>query len=373
MPGGYTDAGDPVMASNPTSSGFHPRRLYLAGRTWNNNTNQITVWHRENIVGTWSIDTGIGNVNHGADKPAIAVSQASNTYGHVYMAYIETYLVEVSPNVFKIQYVIHLFKNASDGNGNDDWREVRPSGQAIFTPPIEQPVMGPRVDVDPGSGTIYLSWLNWTTNKVHVMVGDNVGIGTADGTWSMPQLDNETTTTFLTNNGGGVSPSGVFSPSFAMSSFNAATGSLALVYHRRKIGTTDTSEVVMRSYNRSTGFTVPRAISTLGGTHVQWQGAVACRASDGTCVVSYYDHDTDAPIGTDYNAYDRRVYGDGAPIPGEGDVPLYPQTSNASVFVSSRMEYHDVAYWNLNGQWVTANVIALSGDARNSDVIVTLQ
>jgi hypothetical protein len=354
---GYSDEGDPVLASNPTDSGFHARRLYLAGRSWNSQTgdDQITVWHRDGAYTGWNFNTGIGTNSTGiaVDNPTIAVSQYSGRLGHVYVAYIEK---------GGAQQRVHFYRNP----GTDSWSEALPDGtNPVYTASASATLNSTRMDVDPASGTIYLSWLNWASGTVTVMTSSDGG-----DHWS--SLSKAVGTFVPPGTGYAACPGCVFAPSFLASTFNAADGSLALVYHLRKSTGDYSSEVMMLRYTIASGFGTPQVVSALGSSDDRWQGAVDCDTT-GKCVVSYYDHhpatypDPETPS---YNVYDRRVNADGTAIPGESDTLLYGTASDASSFLSHRMEYHDVLYYN--GQWLTADVIAPPNQP-TSDVFVTFQ
>jgi len=356
------NAGDPVLASNPTSFEYAPNRMYLAGRTWvgsTPHTDQISVWtlHADYYLPQWTFQAGLGFDpgvfdTHDVDKPAIAVSTYAGTRGHAYLIYLRVGGGEAST----IQFSRNTF--------NDTWD----SPHAVYTAPsTSDALQGIRLDVDPGTGLLYLSFLNWTAGTVNVRVSSDEGT-----TWS--PLYTTPAAGLLTNNNGFVSCSGcIFSPSFLMSTFNGGANSLALVYHRRRPGGgAFNSEVVMRQFYLPAGCFSPEVrVSGLNAEqpslHDQWQGAVAC-ANDGTCVVSYYDHL--ATEGTIYRLYDRRVNNDGTPLRFENDVLLHSPASNAGSFVSNRMEYHDV--FQRNSVWYTVGVISTPSE-NTSDVWVTSQ
>lgn len=352
LPAGLTDGGDPVLASNPVDAGFHPMRIYLAARAWDNNSgnDEIMVWHRNVTAPYWVTEAEIAyNSDSGVavDNPAVAVSQYGPTLGHAYLAYLEK----------GATHKIHFYRNA----GTDTWTEVQPFGQPVYSAPSGTSLNSLRLDVDPGSGTIYLTWVDWTAGRIKVMTSSDGGTN-----WSGPVQNNQAT--FVKGGEWVVNyPNGYLSPTFVSTAFNTYDQSLAVVYHRRKAATPDDSEVVMEKFQFG-AFSGAQPVSGYTA-HSQWQGAVDCSSADGKCLVSYYDHDPGEMSYSKYKVYSRLMNPDGTPVSPASDVPLY-DLSDASSFLTNRMEYHDVFYYN--GQWLSSNVISPPGQ-NTSDVWVVFQ
>jgi len=355
LPTGLFDQGDPALAANPGASGFHPRRTYLAGRSWDpgSGKDEITVWHLDGVDTAWAINADIGyNTSTGiaADNPAIAVSQYSTSLGHVYLAYIE----KGGP-----QQIVHFYRNP----GTDVWSEALLNGVPVYS--NSDALNSLRLDVDPTGvrNTIYLSWVDWTAGTVNVMTSTDGG-----DHWTGPQAN--TASTFINSNQFIVNYNAIFSPTFLGSAFNPYDGSLAVVYHRRKTPGLYDSEVLMEKYSTASGFSGAQVVSSLSSQDDRWQPAVDCSSTTGRCMVAYYDHPSGDPSDTKYNVYDRLVESNGASVTGENDVLLYGTASDASSLLSHRMEFHDVFYYN--GQWLTADVVATPSE-NTSDVVVTFQ
>ena len=352
-----TFTGDPVLATNPSDGELHPHRVYLASTTIYGTENQISLWTLDaanpgaNWVYRQSFDYfSAGPIN---DKPAINVSQATSTFGHAYAVYLRSGKV-------------HFWRNTA----GETWTD-----KGIIYPgpfdPQSNTLGGTRVDVDNEFGSVFVSFLDLTANKVYVLQSDDEG-----NTWTKysaptycaddPQCN---TCQLLTNNDGNVikgDTSSVYSPTQLHTFW--AYRMLELVYHQRKLDGTG-SEVVMRTFYHPTHIWYPvHKVSSQDSTHDSWQGAVTCHNS-GVCAVAFYDH-ASGDSSSAYRIYNRVLNVDGTPLRGPlNDVLLYPNASDATRFFIRRMEYHD--FFLLNNFWYTADVFT-SGNG-SADVLVTRQ
>jgi hypothetical protein len=354
----FSQSGDPALAANPSDAPttFHSRRVYVAARMWTaNNEDQIGVWYTDgNPTSAWSIYPGInyndrqsGN-NFLNDKPAIVVSRNAQTSGMVYLAFVRS----TSPDNPDIPLEIQLWRLGHPNDPVDTWTKA--STPVIGTTSPRQVPQTPRLEVDPATGTLYLAWLDWGTNNLAFMVSPGpTGRGGA-GTWLGPF---STPTGTLNGPSGTVCRPGggscfIAAASFLFTSFNSADSTVAVAYHRRKAGTTNDAEVVMRrfSFNPGAGtgsFTGEHVVSD-SSSHNQWHPAVACDAN-GTCLVTYYDY---SPADAGYRVYGRKVAADGTPL--ETEQLLFGTTgySEPARFDSSRIEYPSIFY--NNGTWYPA-------------------
>ena len=123
--------------------------------------------------------------------------------------------------------------------------------------------------------------------------------------------------------------------------FNSADGTLALAYHQRK-PTGGGAQIVKFHYDPVTnsGSLSAEVLISSRAADDQWQAAVDA-ATDGTCLVTYYDYDHNE--GADrvrYRIYGRKVYADGSAITGENDTLLYSTAAAADV-----TRYSSFASW----------------------------
>lgn len=364
----FNNFGDPVLASNPSPSGNNHNRVFLATtafQTVSGTQNQIIVWRNEGDNSHSWVKDGEFDYNANStffdDKPAIAVS---NNLGWVYLAYLKTGTPET----------VRFCRRTSDAGWD--------APMTVYTTSNNEAVQGTRVNVDQSTGTIFISWLNWTTNTVNVMVSTDGGSNFSGPYTSDPVgvlLKNGAALINSPNQGS----SAVSSPSFLSTSVSASSHSLVLVYHRRRATNFD-SEIVMQRFDPANlgppahGFNTPVPFPDAlnhpaGDIRDRWQGAVAC-AADATCVVSYYDHSTlEEPNSVFYKVYARRMTDTGMPIAGEDAQLVYgPQSSHAFYGGGQLfMEYQDLFY--RNGTWYSASLVTLTRQGEQSttsDVVV---
>jgi hypothetical protein len=426
--------GDPVLASNPDPSGFHPNRVWLAGVThqYSKDKNQITVWHYDpptdadagsisfKVTATVGINNKVaGDAEHYFDdKPAIAVSQFTGTHGHLYVAYLKSNILSNSGYKDSIQFC-SIRADTGDKVTECDPKTIYTTSNISSTRPEDRrnAPMGFRLDVDSTDGTIYLSWIDLQASTIHVMRSwDDSGKQCVEGTGpDSEQCWKQTSAPIgdpVSHNGAIVSATSgseicrnandkgntcLYASSFLSSSLSTGTlpHPLVFVYHTRldhggvaSLG----SELMVRTFNTgafertnpSTGFGDPLRVSELPLTHDQWHGAVAC-GTDRTCTVVYYDSDPAdfGPSGNlvpQYRVYARRLKDDGNPIPpipnhpalDEASIPLVTEPSDPAVFYLRGMQYQDI--FERNGVWYTASITTTGhvGDLNvTSDVVVS--
>lgn len=356
LPGGsaFNQSGDVQFASQPYQNGLHPYRVYCVGTTFNMTNHrgdtEISVWYTDNAGATWGRYAGINprvgnpNVYDFDDKPTIAVSWNTSTFGYAYVALTETTTTNQ----------IHVYAL----NPTTDQWEFR------ATPVTGFYIQCPRLDVNPTDGTLYLTWLDWQNDTISVATSSDQGVS-----WSSPSQQTFPSGPLLGPPANDLicSTNCVEARSMLMTRFNKTSSALEVVYHIRQ-GTAGAAVMENRFASGSWG-TPARVSSNL--SHDQWNGAVDC-APDGTCVVSYYDFDRQSfstPI--TYRLYARHLY----TVPAESDTLLYKTTeasdpsrytlfSNLYYYLG---EYQDIWYYdwngtNFNGIWNAGSVYIQSGD-----------
>ena len=335
----FIKSGDPVLATNPYQSGFNPQRVYLATTTFNDNAySQITVWYSDDRGNTWNHYPGLEYHAGGYfdDKPAITVSWNPNTLGYVYVA-----MVVAGGGLNRIR-VYRLTPSSPNGQ----WENLGDIASDVA-------LQSPRLDVNPNqadlNGTVYLSWVDWNNNQVTTKISTNQGV-----TWPTTTQPFSTGTLLTPISGSLVcasqaSNSCVQQNSMLATRFNASSGNIELVYHRRK-GTLGVEAV--RNTLMGTTWQTPQPLSS-NSTNYNWAPAVDC-APDGTCLITFYDYDPIAdPSKIGYRLVSRRIYTN----PAEDNVTLY--NSAAAAYPSDKLtqqgtgapyyvlgEYQDVWYFN---------------------------
>jgi hypothetical protein len=369
----FDQSADPTLARQPESSGLNPARVYLAGTTLNrpNPTSptpdtQVSVWYTDNGGVIWNRYPGIEYHHNSAgsnwldDKPHIAVSSNPNNLGNVYLAFV----VIGDPNVVGGQG-IKLFRMTP---ASPTWQDM---GYAVTGGTVQSP----RIDVDPNdpNGTVYLTWIDWTTQTVNIKTSTTQG-----ATWS--STSTISTGTIITN---------LICSNSALSNclqavttlttrWNTVAGRLEIVFHRRipSIGG-NSAEVVHTTFVAPGTWGSVDPVSSNSPSHYSWNGAIAC-ATDGTCLVTFYDMDPNegsANPGLNYRIAGRTLYTTSS------DTILYNTSTPANPYAHGWTpyqppfstpfytpgEYQDIVYFN--GAYTAAAVYSTGGQNKN-DIFV---
>jgi len=293
MPGGYALSGDPFMDENPYSGGVAPNRIYCVGMAFNNAEqnapNAIAVWHSDpSDNGNFTAAATIAD-NRGAgyflDKPAMAVSWHNSTdLGYVYLAYVSYDYVNSNSAI--------VVARSTDGGASFPQKTV-----IAYRPNSNAAVANPQIVVAPGTGYVYVLWVDFGLNQIQMARSTDNGVTfgahevAASGTMSTGNLNG-----------------GIRAETVPMARFNAAANSVDVVWHDNGANGTE----VEYAYKDTTGWHRPSLPVTQFTANDQFMPAIDYNGS-GNIVITYYDRHAD-PTNTAYRAYEAYLTAQGSRI-----------------------------------------------------------
>ncbi|MEO8216840.1 MAG: sialidase family protein [Acidobacteriota bacterium] len=280
LPGGYSLTGDPLMAINPYTGGIAPTREYCSGIAFNSGNpgstpNAVAVWHSDDGGASWSSPTIADSRGSGyfLDKPAIAVSWHTGSLGYVYVAYASWDYVSNNTAI--------VVARSTDGGASFAQKTVVAYGQG----PTGLPLANPQIVVAPGTGYVYVIWVNFATNDIRMARSTDFGVSygahdvVASGslTRSSPALN------------GGIRASTV-----PMARFNTPSNKIVVVWHENGSQGTDVKYAYKpcTSVCNSYGWEQKKLITQYTAND-QFMPALDFNAS-GNMVVTYYDRHSDS-------------------------------------------------------------------------------
>lgn len=224
IPDGFTWSGDPSLAANDSDSGQGPRRLYCGGMVFNDTEQQpssIVVWQSDTGGTSWSGSVTVATSSNPnlyfLDKPSIGVSGHAGSKGYVYVVWVQRTFQQ--PNQATIYF-------ARSTNGGTSFTQ----GTAVVTGNVG----GPQVAADPSSGTVYVVWADYNgaviASKASSNYGDSFG-GTETVPGSGPYLLGPPVSCSVPPP---TMASGMRAFTLPTARFNAAAGTLAVVWHERE-------------------------------------------------------------------------------------------------------------------------------------------
>jgi len=181
--GPRTLSGDPYLASNNYVSGFNPQTVYCAHISYNlPDESAIALWR--NSSGSWIYDEvpDVHNVTTDGlftDKPSIDVNQWQDLAGAVYVAYMRVQTQRCVNPPYDCPTAPSLGFALYDAGGwhlrTDVPTPVRPPGSwdAINSAIV---VSDPLNGVGGPYGSVYVLYLDWTTNQIFVYLTDDEGL-----------------------------------------------------------------------------------------------------------------------------------------------------------------------------------------------------
>jgi|GEM_PF-1196369 len=339
VPGGYSFTGDPFMDENPYAGGVAGYRTYCAGMAFNsgeqNAPNAIAVWHSDpSDNGSWTASPTIAD-NRGAgyflDKPALAVSWHNSTdLGYVYLAYVSYDYVNLNTAIVVARSV--------DGGATFPLKTVVAYGQA---PATNHGVANPQIVVAPGSGAVYVIWLDFGANQIQMARSTDFA-----ATFGAHEVAANTTLTTGNLTGG------IRAETVPMARYNSVTNSILLVWH----DTTANGTNVEYAYKDINGWHNP-ASPVQFTANDQFMPAVDFNGA-GNVIITYYDRHAD-PANTAYRAYEAYITTSGTRIDANDNwMGGFDSTANGNDFIG---DYQGVWDWTFAiGERSTATWIGVT-------------
>jgi hypothetical protein len=338
MPGGYSLSGDPFMDENPYSGGVAPDRTYCVGIAFNdifnpqNAPNAIAVWHSDpSDNGNFTAAATIAD-NRGAgyflDKPAMAVSWHNSTdLGYVYLAYVSYDYVNSNSAI--------VVARSTDGGASFPQKTV-----IAYGPNSAAAVANPQVVVAPGTGYVYVLWVDFGLNQIQMARSTDFGATfgahevAASGTMSTGNLHG-----------------GIRAETIPMARFNSTANSVDVVWHDNGANGTE----VEYAYKDTTGWHRPSLPVTQFTANDQFMPAIDFNGA-GNIVITYYDRHAD-PTNTAYRAYEAYLTAQGSRIDANDNwMGGFDSTaSGANTFIG---DYQSVWDWTFaagekaTGSWI---------------------
>ncbi len=171
--GNHDASADPVLASNPFTTGYG-KRIYYAALHRGPNRQSIVVHCSTSGGKTWlplttsNVVASYSGSSSYLDKPDIDVSYHYYDFGNVYVTYMQLDLVNYYNNKIYV---------ARSTNGGSTWSlPVLVTQSQSFDRRIHSP------QISCGSGRVYCSWVDYDLDKLRMSYSDDYG-----STWSAPQ------------------------------------------------------------------------------------------------------------------------------------------------------------------------------------------
>jgi hypothetical protein len=342
-PTGYAISGDPFMDENPYAGGVAGNRMYCVGIAYNNianpqsAANAIAVWHSDpSDNGNWTASATIAD-NRGSgyflDKPAMAVSWHNSTdLGYVYLAYVSYDYVNNNSAIVVARSV--------DGGASFPLKTVIAYGPGPLTNNV---VANPQIIVAPGSGAVYVIWLDFGAGNIQMARSTDFGVTfgaheiAASGTLSTGNLNG-----------------GIRAETVPMARYNSVTNSILLVWH--DVGANGTTEVEY-AYKDVNGWHRPASPIVQFTANDQFMPAVDFNAA-GNVIVTYYDRHADG-TNTAYRAYEAYLTASGTRIDANDNwMGGFDSTATGNHFIG---DYQGVWDWTFAvGERSTASWIGVS-------------
>jgi len=348
LPAGYNLTGDPLMDENPYTGGIAGLRMYTVGIAFNdinnpqNAANAIALWHSDPADnGAWTAAASIVD-NRGAgyfiDKPDVAVSWHNGTdLGYVYVAYTSYDFVNNNTAIVVARSV--------NGGATFPQKTVVAYGPG---PNTGDAVANPQVVVAPGSGAVYVIWVDFGAGDLRMSRSLDFGV-----TWGAHEIAG---TGVMTGNLNG----SIRAETVPMARYNSVANSINLVWHDR--GANGTAEVEY-AYKDSTGWHRPALPIVQFTANDQFMPALDFNVA-GNVVVTYYDRHND-PSNFVYRAYEAYITSSGSRIDAADN---WMGGFDSTVFGTNHFigDYQDVWDWTyVGGARATASWIGVNGNYEN--------
>jgi hypothetical protein len=342
IPLGYNVSGDPLMSENPYPGGIAALRRYCAGLVYNNNDlrnpqnypNAIGVWHSDMTDnGYWTANPAIADSRPSGyflDKPAIAVSlHNGGDLGYVYLAYVSQDYVNSNSAI-----VVALSTN---GGATFPQKTVVAYGP-LPTPQNNNGLANPQIVVDPGTGTVYVLWVDFGARNIQMAASTNFGAGfgaheiagTGVHIGSIPP---------------GGSP-GLRAETAPMARFDWYTNPSKIILTWHADGTSGTD--ILYAYRDTSGWHRVSSTPTTGvqfTANDQFMPAIDFNTL-GNVVITYYDRHADN-TNTSYRTYEAYLTPTGTRIDAtDQDLSRFDSTPPLNSFIG---DYQDVWDWPFSG------------------------
>ena len=353
-------SGDPAIAVNPYTNGFHPERFYLVGSTFQAaqngvQPNWLRLWFSDQGGFIWSSPITLDSDPNGVyffDKAAVTVAWKTTYRGHVFVAAMKYHLSGGdTPR-------IRIYRSNSDLNGTMKFdlmhEEVAPGA------------FSPQIVVDYWTNDVYVLWLERVTNKIQIMrswdQGDTFTRLTPFDTLPMQYPPNKETRAICGKNGS--TATCVDAVSSIAARYNWAHRSIGVVWNERESSTNASSvdtDVYFNAFVPGLDTWQGKKRVSSVSTNDQWAPALDFDEA-GNYVVTYYDRRDDAND-VQFRAYATKLTGAGDRITGQPDISLggpydptvyYNNSGSGNYSLHSVGEYQDV--WYANAKWHNAHI-----------------
>ena len=325
---------DPYLAPNQAPAALHPQRTYMVGALGfgSNLPSAIATWYSDDAGRTWSAPTVIARSGTGTgllltDKPHIAVSQASNAAGHVYVAY----KTEGAGNVNAIRI--------SRSTNGDTWPGVA-GGEDVEIYSSSNSLNCAQVVVA-ANGYIYVLWVDYIANRI--MLARSPSPGVIHGAWTI-DFGGPTGNFFRKADLMDGNLSAITVP---VARHNWVTNKIIVVWHEKESPTSNRADVYIAAKG-TTGWQPKQKISVetcnVSGPVLnldQFRPAFDYKSS-GELYITYYSRQRDCPTNQVYDHYFVRL-GNGNPFPVlEGPKATTNFLSNPALNGNTVGEYQEV-------------------------------
>jgi hypothetical protein len=317
------------------------------------------LWYLRDGEITWQRVTLATNTdpNYFADKPWVTVSRYPPDKGWIWATYVRVSISGSGPDT------IYLFRSVDGTNFGQMPATITGFG-----------LHSPTVLVDSNTGLVYLLWISYPDNKIHLAYTANGGVS-----WTFPPngvfdagSSNEPLLGPAIDRICDSSDVCVLARTLLHARYNPVDRSIGVVWHRREpvgaqfINKTKT-DVFFNSYAPLTQqWRGVQKVNSASSVNDQWNGALDYDHFSGEYVVSWYDR-RDDPNNRQYAVYATRITATGDRVdwfdsqislgrPGYNYDPTVYQPYNNTILLG---EYHDLYSWYDAGNnrmiWLSAD------------------